>query len=150
MSNFKDVKDFHVKYQVPCSSTPALLDKRTMDYRVGFLQEELDELKLSYESDDLEGCADALVDLVYVAMGTACIMGLPWESLWDEVQRANMTKRLAKPDGSDSKRNNPLDVVKPPGWVGPDHSFVLAGPVTRFDAGAALTLAAERRANGQD
>ena len=121
-----------------------------MDYRVGFLHEELDELCLSYEDSDLEGCADALIDLVYVAMGTALMMGLPWEKLWNEVQRANMAKRLAKPDGSDSKRGSPLDVVKPPGWVGPDHSAALSGSVARFDASAALILAAERRANGQD
>lgn len=149
MNNFEDVKAFHVKYQVPSSPTPALLDGKTMDYRINFLQEELDELALSYDNNDLEGCADALVDLVYVAMGTAYIMGLPWEKLWDEVQRANMSKRLAKPDGSDSKRKNPLDVVKPPGWVGPDHSAALEGSGRRFDAGEALILAAERRANGQ-
>ena len=150
MSNFEDVKAFHEKYQVPCSTVPALLDAKTMDYRMKFLEEELGELALSYEDGNIEGCADALVDLVYVAMGTACMMGLPWERLWDEVQRANMSKRLAKPDGSDSKRKNPLDVVKPPGWVGPDHSGALGGSKTRFDAHAALILAAERRKNGQD
>lgn len=150
MNNFEDVKAFHEKYSVPCSPIPALLDWKTMDYRIRFLNEELTELGMSYEQDDLEGCADALVDLVYVALGTALMMGLPWEKLWNEVQRANMTKRLAKPDGSDSKRGSPLDVIKPPGWVGPDHSAALSGPVTRFDASAALILAAERRANGQD
>jgi len=148
VSNYQDVKDFHEKYQVPCSSVPALLDPFTMDYRIKFLREELDELVFSHGMDDLAGCADALVDLVYVAMGTAVIMGLPWEQLWDEVQRANMTKRLAKPDGSDSKRGSPLDVIKPPGWVGPDHSAALAGSGDRFDALAALLLAAERRSHG--
>ena len=39
---------------------------------------------------------DALIDLTYVAMGTAYMMGLPWQDLWDEVQRANMSKVRAK------------------------------------------------------
>jgi predicted HAD superfamily Cof-like phosphohydrolase len=63
--------------------------------------------------------ADALVDIVYVAMGTAYMMGLPWQQLWDEVQRSNMDKVRAS-DASQSKRKNSLDVVKPQGWVGPD------------------------------
>lgn len=146
MSNFEDVAEFHEKYLVPCSVSPALLDSGTMNYRVNFLQEELTELIFSYGNDDLEGCADALVDLVWVAMGTAHMMGLPWEKLWDEVRQANMRKRLAKPDGSDSKRGNPLDVVKPPGWVGPDHTTILAGASGRFNAASALVLAAAKRA----
>jgi predicted HAD superfamily Cof-like phosphohydrolase len=145
MSNYTDVVAFHRKYQVPCATEPSLLDASTMNYRVGFLQEELTELTYSYGNDDLEGCADALVDLVYVALGTALMMGLPWEKLWDEVQRANMTKRLAKPDGSDSKRGNPLDVVKPPGWVGPDHSSALGATAGRFNASQALILQIEER-----
>ncbi len=150
MNNFTDVVAFHEKYKVPCAAQPSLLDEITTAYRVNFMQEELNEFLSSYNQNDLEGCADALVDLVYVAMGTAVIMGLPWEQLWKEVQRANMEKRLAKPDGSDSKRGSPLDVIKPPGWVGPDHSAALAGAGGRFDALAALEYAAEWRKNGDN
>jgi hypothetical protein len=41
---------------------------------------------------DLPKIADALVDLVYVALGTAHLHRLPWEALFTEVQRANVTK----------------------------------------------------------
>jgi hypothetical protein len=68
--------------------------------------------------------ADALVDIVYVAMGTAYMMGLPWQQLWDEVQRSNMDKVRAS-DASQSKRKNSLDVVKPQGWVGPDLKSII-------------------------
>ncbi len=41
-----------------------------------------------------------------------------WVELWDDVQRANMTKeRALKP--SDSKRGSVWDVVKPAGWIPP-------------------------------
>jgi len=146
-SNFKDVLDFHLKFRVPIADRPSLLDADAQQFREKFLMEEYTEFVESYRQEDLEGCADALVDLVYIAMGTAVIMGLPWQELWDRVQAANMTKRLAKPDGSDSKRGNPLDVVKPPGWVGPNHTDLLgltvAGKWPTFDATTAVQLLAQ-------
>lgn len=63
---------------------------------------------------------DALIDLVYVAYGTAHILGYPWDQGWRLVQKANMAKVRAKPDGSDSVRKSSYDVVKPPGWTPPD------------------------------
>ena len=76
-------------------------------------------LWVSSERQDLPKIADALVDLVYVALGTAHLHGFPWAALFAEVQRANMTKERAKPDGSDSARGSSFDVVKPEGWRGP-------------------------------
>lgn len=145
-TNFEDIIDFHQEYQVPCSHAPALLDLDAHNFRRAFLQEELDEFQTSYAAQDIEGCADALVDLVYVAMGTALMMGIPWQRIWDEVQRANMTKRLAKPDGSDSKRGSSLDVVKPPGWLGPSHEEALAEFYGFFNATGARRQAELERA----
>jgi predicted HAD superfamily Cof-like phosphohydrolase len=71
---------------------------------------------------------DALIDLVYVALGTADLMGLPWEKMFEEVQRANMAKERAKSaDESMAKtgRGHVLDVVKPAGWTPPDHLPIL-------------------------
>lgn len=145
MNNYEDVKAFHEKFNIPMSPVPALLDQHAVDFRVRFMHEELKEFEDSHRVGDLEGCADALVDLAYVVFGTALIMGLPWQELWDRVQTCNMAKRQAKPDGSDSKRGSPLDVVKPPGWVGPYHSDLLGleeGTATIFNA----TLACAERA----
>lgn len=142
-----DVRDFHLKFQVPLASEPSFLDMKAHYFRFAFLHEELKEFNIAYESQDLEGAGDALIDLVYVALGTALMMGLPWQEMWDRVQTANMAKRLAKPDGSDSKRGNPLDVVKPPGWVGPDHSSLLPKPYKTFNASKAVAELAERRRN---
>lgn len=76
---------------------------------------------------DLAKIADGLIDLAYVVKGTAHFYGLPWQDLWDEVQRANMSKRRAATDGSDSTRKSRLDVVKPADFVPPRiHDVLLA------------------------
>ena len=123
-SDNQSVKDFHEKFGVPMHSTPTILDTETFNFRYKFMKEELDEFVASYIDGDLEGMADALIDLVYVAQGTALMMGLPWSPLWEEVQRANMNKVRAT-DASQSKRGSALDVIKPEGWVGPNFKGLL-------------------------
>ena len=124
----EDVKAFQLKFNVPMSHKPVFLTDSAFDFRVQFLKEELEEFRHAHLTRDMHGAADALVDLAYVLHGTALMMGLPWRKLWDEVQRANMEKIRAT-DASQSKRGSALDVIKPAGWVGPDHSEALgAGP----------------------
>lgn len=125
LSNYEDVCAFHEKFGLNSPIKPTLLDQDTLAYRLKFLEEELFEFRVSSIGDDLPGMADALIDLVYVAMGTAYMMGLPWQSLWNEVQRANMSKVRAS-SAEQSKRGSSLDVVKPAGWVGPDIEGVIA------------------------
>ena len=124
LSNYEEVAAFHEKYGLTYDGKPRLLDEDTVKFRLKFLEEELMEFRVSALNDDLPGMADALIDLVYVAMGTAYMMGLPWQPLWNEVQRANMTKVRASSQGQ-SKRGSALDVIKPEGWRGPDIEGVL-------------------------
>lgn len=130
-SDSNDVRLFQEKFDVPMAPMPSFLDLSAEIFRHKFMQEELDEFFKACQERNLEEAADALVDLVYVVHGTALMMGLPWQQLWDEVQRANMTKERAKADGSNSKRSSSLDVVKPPGWQKPNHT-----PVLQLRAGA--------------
>jgi predicted HAD superfamily Cof-like phosphohydrolase len=126
LTNFDDVEAFHIKFGVPLAGAPSFLDREANEFRVKFMQEELDEFREDYANGDMLKAADALVDLVYVAMGTASMMGLPWQQLWDEVQRANMSKvRASGADDARSVRKSALDVVKPEGWKGPDHRAAL-------------------------
>ena len=133
ISDFNDVVNFHQKFGVPVLNEPGFLSELAPDaakFRVGFLQEELDEFKKSLEDKDLVGAYDALLDLVYVAYGTANMMGVSpemWQELWDNVQTANMSKVRAT-SASQSKRGTSLDVVKPAGWVSPEtkHAETLA------------------------
>lgn len=120
----EDVRLFQEKFGTPMASRPSLLDQKAFDFRVKFLGEELEEFVVSHTAGDLISAADALVDLAYVLHGTALMMGLPWEDLWKEVQRANMTKERAT-SAAQSKRGSAIDVIKPPGWKGPDHTQFL-------------------------
>jgi predicted HAD superfamily Cof-like phosphohydrolase len=123
---YNDVGSFHKKFDLPVAGgAPHIVPHRIALFRLMFLQEELMELTKGVMKDDLPAIADALVDLVYVALGTAHYYGLPWEALWDEVQRANMKKERAAADGSNSSRENGLDVIKPKGWEPPDISGIL-------------------------
>lgn len=121
---FSDIREFHEKFGLLSPRVPEPLNAEALEFRIKFLQEELDEYKKASVEGDLEGQFDALIDLVYVALGTAYLHGFPWKAGWDEVQRANLSKERAS-SASQSKRGTSLDVIKPPGWKGPDIAGVL-------------------------
>lgn len=114
-----DIKDFHEKFKLAGADGPSFLSDQVAEFRIKFLQEELDEYKKAVKECDLPGQFDALIDLVYVALGTAYLQGFPWAEGWREVQRANMSK-IRVENASESKRGSSFDVRKPPDWVGPD------------------------------
>jgi predicted HAD superfamily Cof-like phosphohydrolase len=123
-NNFKDVVEFHEKFAVPTAARPSFLGAELQEFREKFLEEELEEFKHACILGHMEDAADALVDLVYVALGTAHMMGLPWQTLWNEVQRANMSKERAL-SAKQSTRGTAFDVVKPIGWTPPSHTAAL-------------------------
>jgi predicted HAD superfamily Cof-like phosphohydrolase len=127
---FQMVGDFHRKFELPVAgehdNSPHMVDGDTAMFRLNFLFEEVNELRKGMNEQDIFQVADALVDLVYVALGTAHYYGLPFDALFAEVQRVNMLKvRATSPE--QSKRGTALDVVKPVGWIGPDIKRVLYG-----------------------
>lgn len=123
----RDVCEFHKKFEIPIEKYPAFPSKELLEFRMKFLREEVDEFGEAVRNDDIVKAFDALIDAVYVAIGTAVIMNLPFEQGWNIVHSANMTKIRAK-NASQSKRGTAFDVVKPEGWVPPDmmlHSLLL-------------------------
>lgn len=123
-TNFDDVVAFQLKYGLPVATYPTQLPYDQMLGRMEMMHEELVEMSRAYRTGKpgdvmaVAKVADALIDLVYFALGTAAMMGIPWEVCWDMVQRANMQKiRCNTPD--ESKRDNVLDVRKPEDWVDP-------------------------------
>lgn len=128
MSEYSDVGEFHKKFGLRHGHLgdvgPVPIDAELMEFRSGFLQEELDEFMEGARAMDHGMMADALIDLVYVAVGTAHMFGYPWHQLWGDVQRANMTKMRAT-EATQSARGTTYDVVKPPGWRGPDTDEIL-------------------------
>ncbi len=117
----EDIAEFHTKFGLPpVSNTPSLLEIPDMAYRIQFLFEEMQELVDAFEEEDLEKQFDALIDLVYVAIGTAYLMGLPFGEGWSRVHEANMKKvRADSAEDKRSKRGHKWDVVKPEGWESP-------------------------------
>ena len=120
MSELNDVLEFHKKFGLLTNARPGMLSHKKVQERLEFLQEELDEFNAAVDSKNLAGQADALIDLVYVALGTAIMMGLPWQALWQDVQKCNMAKVRGI-----SHRNHAVDCVKPDGWVQPDTNTIL-------------------------
>ena len=116
----KDVWDFQIKFGQITNSIPSHLTKRKLNERVECMQEELDEFIQACELQDLSAQADALVDLVYFALGTANMLGLPWQILWNDVHEANMRKVAGI-----TKRGHKVDCIKPEGWIGPITSKIL-------------------------
>lgn len=115
MSYFEAVKKFHEDVLGQLPSGVSLLAPGNMRERVAFMLEEIDEMGEAYADGDIVKVADAIADLVYVALGTAYLMQLPFEEIWAAVQKANMSKQRGM-----TKRNMAYDAVKPEGWVGPE------------------------------
>lgn len=136
---FDEVGQFHHKFGLGVAYTTRLTEYAGAVYaepkflpvdqhlfRRKFIDEELREFDQAVAAGDLPKAADALVDLTYVVLGTAQLMGLPFNDLWNAVQEANM-KKVRATSGADerSKRGHRIDVVKPAGWQPPDIAGVL-------------------------
>lgn len=118
-----DIKEFHTKFRQTYNGPPRDLPADLQSFRTKFMQEELRE----YEEEGVipgnrEKQLDALVDLVYVVLGTCELNGFDFREAWRRVHRANMSKVIANPEGDTrSHRDVKFDIVKPEGWLPPNH-----------------------------
>jgi predicted HAD superfamily Cof-like phosphohydrolase len=119
LDQFDLVKAMHEKFGIPLQAQPGMLDEDTMHFRLEFLDEELNEIIDAWEAGDLEEIADGLIDLIIVALGTAAMMGLPFNEMFQEVHEANMRKVRVEHAG-ESKRGHGFDLKKPVDWQGPN------------------------------
>jgi predicted HAD superfamily Cof-like phosphohydrolase len=119
MDMIQDIDDFHKKFGFTKRELGAKPDVALLQFRLKFLMEELHEMKVDACKDDLEGILDAIVDLIYVALGTGWLLNLDVASAWKMVHEANMAKVRAE-HASESKRGSTFDVVKPKGWKKPN------------------------------
>lgn len=136
-----DVRQFMAAFDQAMPDTPQWPDQATMDLRVRLEAEESCERlrdsgymfqltvlgvnadgfpalvfqdgKLHHRyTPNLPKTADAIIDQIYVLIGTLAAMGIDFWPLWREVQRANM-----------AKAGGPVingKVTKPEGWTPPD------------------------------
>jgi len=120
----RDIDAFHEKFGLEAPNRPRMLDWDTTNFRHGFMQEELDEYMLACKDQRMDDAYDALVDLMYVVLGTMWMHGFPLDAGWEEVHACNMTKQRAS-SASESKRGSHLDVIKPPGFKPADMARIL-------------------------
>jgi hypothetical protein len=116
---FNDIKNMHEHYGV--HNVVNNMDKATLqkflDFRISFLDEELNELKTA---DNPEDIVDALIDLCVVAVGTLEAFNVDANYAWNEVYKANMNKIPGVKASRPNKLNLP-DLIKPEGWKAPVH-----------------------------
>ena len=127
------VQAFHRKFDLPTGEEDHLSkDTSLQKFRANFLVEEVEELLEAFEENNRTKAFDALLDLVYVAHGTALLLGVEpdqWHAGMEIVHRCNMRK-VKVASASESKRGHASDVRKPEGWTGPEDKLkeILAWP----------------------
>jgi hypothetical protein len=120
----QDMSNMHFKYGVHewlrHNGNDKELMNKFLEFRINFLEEELNETKAAFKNKDPEEIVDGLIDLCVIAIGTLDAFGVDAYKAWDEVLKANMSKEV----GVKKERPNPLglpDLTKPEGWTAPSH-----------------------------
>jgi predicted HAD superfamily Cof-like phosphohydrolase len=122
VSYFTDVKDFHESMGQPVGTTPAFLTEQRTELRWALIEEELRELLEGLDKKDMAATADGIADTVYVLLGLAVELGLPFGKIWREVHRSNLGK--VWDDGFPRCRAD-AEVLKPDGWQPPQIQRIL-------------------------
>lgn len=79
-------------------------DKAVVDLRLALIDEEYTELVEALSWGDPVHIAKELADLVYVVVGTAIALGIPFNEVFAALQTSNMSK--VGPDGKVTKRED--------------------------------------------
>lgn len=112
----------------------ALPEEYPSNMFVGMMTAYIEAYNKVHEDDELDiETRHQYVKFILAAMFNSTIMAAYycgctddlWNELWDDVQRANMSKVRAE-KASDSKRGSTWDVVKPAGWVPPQTDAIIA------------------------
>ncbi len=110
---WEKVREFHKTFEQPAPDNAVMLDRIRVYKRHKWMKEELEEFR---KSENIVEQADALIDLIYLALGALVEMGIPPEGLFDIVHEANMDKLWS--DGKPHFREDGK-TIKPPEWQDP-------------------------------
>lgn len=119
-----DVRAFHKGTGSRLQSSPSIPEDpawRRMLWRL--VDEEYRELRDAVIDRDITQIAKEGADLVYVVVGLMVAYGIPFDRVWDEVQRSNMAK--IDPVTGTVHRRTDGKTIKPPGWTAPDIDKIL-------------------------
>lgn len=108
------VRDFHLAFGLPTTEPPQLLATPRTGERSKWMREELHEFE---SAATIPEQADAMVDLIYLAIGTLVEMGVPPGRVFELVHSSNLGKRWA--DGT-VRLDREGKVLKPPAWSSPN------------------------------
>ena len=107
------VREFHEKFGHPVEDKPTEMKPERAKKRYNWMLEEINEF---LEADEIVEQADAMIDVIYFALGTLVEMGIEPDSLFEIVQEANMSKLW--PDGK-PHYNAEGKTIKPSTWEDP-------------------------------
>lgn len=111
---FEKVVEFQEVFRNPIADRPEPFSEGRRELRAKYLREELDEL---IRATTLEDQCDALIDIIYFALGGFAEIGVRPHAIFEIVHMANMRKLF--PDGVPRHRLADGKVEKPPGWMDP-------------------------------
>lgn len=100
MLSIKKVEEFHNAFNIANNDSPQTLPKEEYELRYNLIKEENEEYLAACERGDIVEIADALGDILYIALGTLLKHGLQnkIDEVFEEIHRSNMSKL-----GSDGK-----------------------------------------------
>ena len=110
---WKKVRLFHKELQQPISDKPTFLSCDRIKVRALWMTEEINEL---IDAQDIVDQADAIIDLIYYALGTLVEIGIKPDKIFEIVHQANMLKKTSS--GKILKNDNGK-VLKPEKWLSP-------------------------------
>lgn len=105
------VKEFQQKANQPSSEFPLFLNKERCSIRCKWMKAELEEFE---QGKDIYEQADAIIDLLYYALGALVEMGVAPDELFLLIHECNMKKLSNVICDEDGK------ILKPSGWCHPD------------------------------
>lgn len=119
-----DVYEFNKKIigtEQPEKLTP--LTRERLLFALIAMYEELNEFTVACNSGNIGDALDAIIDLIYFAIGRAYELGITEEQFkkcWNIVQEKNMSKKRGT-----KNRGTDIDAAKPEGWQAADLNEVL-------------------------
>lgn len=115
------VREHHEYTGLPIGPKPRRLPKDRVEPRLRMIEEELDELKAALARRNnlasVVWTSQVLADLVIAIVGIAVEMGLPFDNIFEEVHRSNMTIPRDDEYGYEDERGN---IKRPQVGVPPD------------------------------
>ena len=102
---------------------PQVLNRERLLFALTALYEELNEFTIANNENNVGEALDAMIDLIYFALGRCYEMGISEEQFnkcWQMVQEKNMSKKRGM-----KNRGTEQDAQKPEGWTAANLNEVL-------------------------